>query len=161
MRTGEVAASAGVNAQTLRYYERRGLLHEPPRRDSGYRAYTSETVKVVRFIKRAQEVGFTLDEVEMLLHLAEGGPANCDAVKVLAQEKLGDLENSGWRACEQCTTPSGSSSRHAIARSGAGSVLSSKLWVACQFRAGTALSEDRAPPIQRLSARQRDEATPG
>ena len=92
MRTGEVAASAGVNAQTLRYYERRGLLHEPPRRDSGYRAYTSETVKVVRFIKRAQEVGFTLDEVEMLLHLAEGGPANCDAVKVLAQEKLGDLE---------------------------------------------------------------------
>jgi MerR family mercuric resistance operon transcriptional regulator len=81
VRTGEVAASAGVNAQTLRYYERRGLLHEPPRRDSGYRAYTSETV-----------VGFTLDAVEMLLHLAEGGPANCDAVKVLAQEKLGDLE---------------------------------------------------------------------
>jgi Hg(II)-responsive transcriptional regulator len=92
VRTGEVAASAGVNVQTLRYYERRGLLHEPPRRDSGYRAYTIETVKVVRFIKRAQEVGFTLDEVEMLLHLAEGGPASCDAVKVVAQEKLGDLE---------------------------------------------------------------------
>jgi len=92
MRTGEVAASAGVNAQTLRYYERRGLLREPPRRDSGYRAYTSETVKLVRFIKRAQGLGFTLDEVEMLLHLAEGGPASCDAVKVLAEEKLGDLE---------------------------------------------------------------------
>lgn len=92
MRTGEVAASAGVNAQTLRYYERRGLLREPPRHDSGYRAYTSETVKLVRFIKRAQGLGFTLDEVEMLVHLAEGGPASCDAVKVLAEEKLGDLE---------------------------------------------------------------------
>jgi Hg(II)-responsive transcriptional regulator len=92
VRTGQVATEAGVNVQTLRYYERRGLLPEPPRRGSGYRAYGANSVAVVRFIKRAQEVGFTLSEVEMLLHLARGGPANCEAVKELAHQKVLDLE---------------------------------------------------------------------
>jgi MerR family transcriptional regulator, mercuric resistance operon regulatory protein len=93
VRTGQVAADAGVNVQTLRYYERRGLLPEPPRRDSGYRAYSKDTVAVVRFIKRAQELGFTLGEIDTLLHLAGGGPASCEAVKGLAQEKLLDLDS--------------------------------------------------------------------
>src|SRR5579863_6150712 len=92
MRTGQVATEAGVNVQTLRYYERRGLLPEPSRLDSGYRAYGPNSVAVVRFIKRAQEVGFTLSEIEMLLHLAQGGPASCDAVKELAHQKVGDLD---------------------------------------------------------------------
>lgn len=92
MRTGQVATEAGVNVQTLRYYERRGLLPEPSRLDSGYRAYGANSVAVVRFIKRAQEVGFMLSEVEMLLHLAQGGPASCDAVKELAHQKVGDLD---------------------------------------------------------------------
>jgi len=83
---------AGVNVQTLRYYERRGLLPEPPRRDSGYRSYGAGSVAAVRFIKRAQEVGFTLSEVEMLLHLAQGGPANCEAVRELAHQKVLDLD---------------------------------------------------------------------
>jgi Hg(II)-responsive transcriptional regulator len=92
VRTGQVADQAGVNIQTLRYYERRGLLPPPPRQDSGYRSYGADAVGVVRFIKRAQELGFTLREVEMLLDLADGGPTGCDAVKALADHKLKDLE---------------------------------------------------------------------
>ena len=84
MRTGQVARQSGVNIQTLRYYERRGLLQAPPRRPSGYREYTSQAVEVVRFVKRAQELGFNLDEVESLLDLAAGGPASCDKARGLA-----------------------------------------------------------------------------
>lgn len=64
LRTGEVAARAGVNVQTLRYYERRGLLKEPERRTSGYREYPADAVQLIRFIKRAQELGFTLSEID-------------------------------------------------------------------------------------------------
>lgn len=83
---------AGVNPQTLRYYERRGLLERPPRSSSGYRAYPVDAVDVVRFVKRAQQLGFTLTEVGDLLHLADGGPDNCDAARVVAEERLADLE---------------------------------------------------------------------
>jgi len=87
-----VAAQAAVNAQTLRYYERRGLLPEPDRSASGYRAYPPEAVRRVRFIKRAQELGFTLDDIETLLHLADGGPDSCDGVRAIATAKVTDLE---------------------------------------------------------------------
>ncbi len=92
MRTGEVADQAGVNPQTLRYYERRGLLPEPPRRESGYRMYGHDAVRIVRFVKRAQELGFSLDEVESLLELAEGGPDCCDAAQRLAQQRMAELD---------------------------------------------------------------------
>ena len=69
MRIGAAAERAGVNVQTLRYYERRGLLPRPPRRTSGYREFPDEAVRVVRFVKRAQDLGFTLDEIEELLRL--------------------------------------------------------------------------------------------
>jgi Hg(II)-responsive transcriptional regulator len=92
LRTGEVAARAGVNVQTLRYYERRGLLHEPERRRSGYREYPAETVRVIRFIKRAQELGFTLTEVEDLLRLREDEGASCAEVQTAAEMKIGDIE---------------------------------------------------------------------
>ena len=69
MRIGTAAERAGVNIQTLRYYERRGLLPRPPRRRSGYREFADDAVRMVRFIKRAQDLGFTLDEVEELLRL--------------------------------------------------------------------------------------------
>ena len=64
MRIGEVAAGAAVNIQTLRYYERMGLLPKPARGSSGYRSYDAHAVRRVRFIKRAQELGFTLAESE-------------------------------------------------------------------------------------------------
>ena len=92
MRTGEVAAEAGVNVQTLRYYERRGLLPEPARRESGYRVYGPDAVRTVRFIKRAQDLGFGLREAETLLELAAGGPAPCDAARELAEDKIDELE---------------------------------------------------------------------
>jgi Hg(II)-responsive transcriptional regulator len=92
VRTSELAALAAVNPQTLRYYERRGLLAEPTRSPAGYRAYPVDAVHRVRFIKRAQELGFTLGEVETLLHLADGGPDGCDRARSLASEKIADME---------------------------------------------------------------------
>jgi Hg(II)-responsive transcriptional regulator len=88
----QVAQRAGVNAQTLRYYERRGLLPDPPRTSAGYRAYGPDAVRIVRFVKRAQELGFSLSEIEMLLHLADGGPESCDAARQLAEKKVVDLD---------------------------------------------------------------------
>lgn len=67
LRTGEVAAAAGVNIQTLRYYERRGLLAEPNRSLGGHRLYPEQTVATLRIIKAAQRLGFTLEEIADLL----------------------------------------------------------------------------------------------
>lgn len=66
---GEVAKRGGVKLPTVRYYERRGLIPEPPRTESGYRAYGVSAVNRIHFIKRAQELGFTLSEIEDLLRL--------------------------------------------------------------------------------------------
>lgn len=92
MRSSEVATEAGVNVQTLRYYERRGLLPAPERSVAGYRSYDAEAVRTVRFVKRAQQLGFSLKEIDSLLELAAGGPDNCDAAKALATEKLAELD---------------------------------------------------------------------
>lgn len=85
---GEVAKQAGVNVQTLRYYERRGLLAEPDRSPSGYRLYESEAVRIVRFIKRAQHLGFSLSEIERLLSLRDDSVGSCEQVQELAEAKL-------------------------------------------------------------------------
>jgi len=92
MRTSEVADQAGVNAQTLRYYERRGLLPEPPRSPGGYREYPVSAVSVLRFVKRAQELGFTLAEIEELLELADGGPDGCMRARALAEAHTAMLD---------------------------------------------------------------------
>jgi DNA-binding transcriptional MerR regulator len=81
-----------VNPQTLRYYERRRLLPEPERSASGYRAYGPEAVRIVQFVKRAKDLGFSLDDVETLLHLADGGPDSCEGARELATEKIGELD---------------------------------------------------------------------
>jgi MerR family transcriptional regulator, mercuric resistance operon regulatory protein len=93
MQTHEVAEQAGVNTQTLRYYERRGLLTEPPRSPAGYRDYPTSAVDVLRFVKRAQELGFSLAEVEELLALADGGPDGCDAARALAESHIAELDH--------------------------------------------------------------------
>jgi DNA-binding transcriptional MerR regulator len=92
MRTHEVAERAGVSAQTMRYYERRGILQDPPRSPAGYRDYPASAVQVLRFVKRAQQLGFTLSSVEGLLALAAGGPDSCDAARRMAEEHIGELE---------------------------------------------------------------------
>ena len=71
LRTGELAERAGVNVQTLRYYERRGLLAVPTRRPSGQREYAEDAVRLLRTIKAVQRLGFTLAEIEELLELSE------------------------------------------------------------------------------------------
>ncbi len=93
IKTGEVAARAGVNIQTLRYYERRGLLKPPPRRPSGFRKYPEEAVRIVRFIKHAQQLGFTLREIDELLRLREDRDRTCAQVQRAAEAKIEDIDS--------------------------------------------------------------------
>ena len=88
MRIGEVAAKAGVNRQTLLYYEREGLLPRPTRRDNGYREYPDDTVTVVRFIKRAQDLGFSLSEARVLNALRVSPRRDRARVGAVAEAKL-------------------------------------------------------------------------
>jgi MerR family mercuric resistance operon transcriptional regulator len=93
LRIGEVARGAGVSIQTLRYYERRGLLKRPDRRPSGYRQYAPDTIRWIRFIKRAQELGFTLTEIQDLLWLRDDQNANCADVRARASKKIDDIDH--------------------------------------------------------------------
>jgi MerR family mercuric resistance operon transcriptional regulator len=88
---GQLAQAAAVNVETVRYYQRRGLLTEPPKPLRGHRRYPSDAVKRLRFIKRAQNLGFTLDEVRGLLTLEDG--QSCRETRVLAEKKLAVIEN--------------------------------------------------------------------
>lgn len=92
LRVGQVAERAKVNAQTLRYYERRRLLPAAPRTRSGYRMFNPETVHLVRFIKRAQELGFTLEETGGLLRLRQSPPRSRRRAREMAMAKLQDVE---------------------------------------------------------------------
>ena len=91
MRIGEVAERADVNVQTLRYYERRGLLPPPRRRPSGYREYPLDTVRLVRFIRRAQELGFTLRDIQELIDLRQNRTKSRSQVRALAVAKVTDI----------------------------------------------------------------------
>lgn len=93
LRTGEVARQAEVNVETLRFYERQGILPEPPRRESGYREYPPETVDLIRFIKRAQELGFSLKEIRGLLDLREGSHRATGQVPRLVRAKIAEIEH--------------------------------------------------------------------
>lgn len=87
---GRLAGEAGVNVETIRYYQRRGLMAEPDKPTSGHRRYASDAIKRVRFIKRAQVLGFTLDEVGSLLELDEARA--CAETRELAAHKLQGIE---------------------------------------------------------------------
>jgi Hg(II)-responsive transcriptional regulator len=89
--TGEFAKRAGVNVETLRFYERRGLLPMPPRQASGYREYPPGDVRRIRFIKRAQELGFSLGEIRDLLSLRVQRGTTAAEVRSRAEAKLGDI----------------------------------------------------------------------
>jgi len=91
LRTGQLAKLAGVNKETIRYYERLGLIDEPPRRKSGYRQYTKEYVNRIRFIRRAQGLGFSLQEISELLALRVETNSVCDAVQQRAETKIQDI----------------------------------------------------------------------
>jgi len=90
---GEVAKAAEVGVETVRFYEREGLIAEPPRRQSGYRQYPPETVRRLRFIRRAKDLGFTLKEIGELLDLRVDPRKSCADVRTLAKAKMADVES--------------------------------------------------------------------
>ncbi|MDQ3711260.1 MAG: MerR family DNA-binding protein [Acidobacteriota bacterium] len=92
LTVGELAKRSEVNSQTIRYYERQGLLPKPPRSESGYRAFPLESVERIRFIKQAQELGFSLNEVKELLALQDNPLSTGADVRKLAQAKVADIE---------------------------------------------------------------------
>jgi DNA-binding transcriptional MerR regulator len=92
LRSGELARLAGVSADTLRHYERKGLLTTPHRSPNGYREYPASTLDRVRLIRRALAVGFTLDELARVFKVRAQGGAPCRQVRQLAATKLAEVE---------------------------------------------------------------------
>ncbi len=92
MTIGKAAEQGGVNLQTIRYYEREKLLPRAPRMSSGYRSFDEETVRRIRFIKRAQELGFTLAEIRQLLSLRIDHQRPSAEVRALALHKIAEIE---------------------------------------------------------------------
>lgn len=88
---GHVARLAGVGVETVRFYERKGLLEKPARKHSGYRQYSEEAVVRLRFIKRAKELGFSLREIKDLLRLWHSPTATCEDVRAVAEAKLAQI----------------------------------------------------------------------
>jgi Hg(II)-responsive transcriptional regulator len=91
LRIGRLARAAEVGVDTVRFYERAGLMPRPPRTAAGYRTYASDDVERLRFIRRAKALGFSLEEIAELLRLAEGKGGR-GGVKALAEKRLRDLE---------------------------------------------------------------------
>jgi DNA-binding transcriptional MerR regulator len=111
LRIGEIAQRAGVSVDTIRYYEKRKLLPPSPRSEGGFRLFVGETIERVRFIKQAQEMGFSLDEIKTLL--TGGGVGACGQMRDLLEAKLEQISermkslraftrtlNRHLRACE-------------------------------------------------------------
>ena len=99
LTVGKVAKAAGVGVETLRFYEREGVLDPPARTKTGYRVYDERTIDRIRFIHRAQELGFTLREIRELIVLDSDPDAECDDLRAhavnkleLIQKKINDLE---------------------------------------------------------------------
>jgi Zn(II)-responsive transcriptional regulator len=92
LKIGQLAKKAKVKVETVRYYERRGLLPDPSRRESGYRMYSETDVTRLQFIRHAQKLGFTLNEVSELLSLRVDPGITCADVKKRAEIKLNDIE---------------------------------------------------------------------
>ena len=92
IKIGHLASRAGVGVDTVRFYERRGLLAEPERTASGYRTYDPATVARLRFILRAKELGFTLKEIADLLALRRDGDP-CAEVREIAAQKIGEIDD--------------------------------------------------------------------
>ncbi len=133
LNRGEVAGAANVNIETLRYYERRGVIPPPRRSETNYRKYPAETVSRVRFVKHAQDLGFTLDEIKGLLSLRATRGARAEQVRSKAAAKMADIDKrieslQRMRAAlahliEECSgegPASGCTILHAIERGGFG-----------------------------------------
>jgi DNA-binding transcriptional MerR regulator len=91
--SGELAKAAGVSTDTLRHYERKGVLARPKREMNGYRRYPADALDRVRLVRKALAVGFTLDELAGILRVRDGGGAPCHEVRALAAAKLASIES--------------------------------------------------------------------
>lgn len=124
---GDVAKQAQVNIETLRYYERQGIVPKPPRTRSNYRLYPEDTVRRVRFVKKAQELGFSLNEIKELLSLRATRGATCLDVRRQAATKIKQIDdkilslqamrNALQELVRQCAARRGSLSECAILES--------------------------------------------
>jgi MerR family mercuric resistance operon transcriptional regulator len=92
LTVGELAKKANVNVETIRYYERRRIMPKPARTRAGYRVYPSEAVQRVRFVKRAQELGFSLKEIQELLSLRVATATTSADIRQRAESKISDIE---------------------------------------------------------------------
>src|ERR1044072_3299742 len=93
LSSGELADSAGVSRDTLRHYERKGVLPRPLRGQNGYRKYPPEALQRVQLVRRALSVGFTLDELAKVLKVRDAGGAPCEEVRKLAAQKLLNVQD--------------------------------------------------------------------
>ena len=93
-RIGEIATRAGISVETLRYYEKRGLLNAPPRTDGGFRMYSDTAVLQVRFIRQAQSLGLTLDDIRQLVsgQQRRSHPPSCSKVRDLMMRRIDDTD---------------------------------------------------------------------
>ena len=102
---GQLARRAGVGVETVRFYEREGLISEPPRRPSGYRDYPLEAVSRIVFIRRAKKLGFSLKEISELLGLRVRPRRNCAQVKQNADAKIDDIDAKIGGCCDSLQPP--------------------------------------------------------
>src|SRR5487761_98467 len=91
MQIGELAKAASVNVQTVRFYERRSLLPNPPRKESGYRVYSDADLHCLRFIRQAKALGFSLQEIGTILRMREHGECPCSEVTKIAERHLHEV----------------------------------------------------------------------
>lgn len=91
MQRAKLAQRAGCNLETIRYYEKIGMMRDPPRTTSGYRVYDDHDATRLRFILRARELGFAIEEIRGLLELVDGGKQTCAEVKLRTEQHLADV----------------------------------------------------------------------
>jgi DNA-binding transcriptional MerR regulator len=92
LKIGELAKRVGVGVETLRFYERSGLLDQPARTRAGYRLYDDEALKALEFIRRAQTLGFTLEEIRRIMDESRAGQSPCAEVREIVRRRLADLD---------------------------------------------------------------------
>jgi len=115
LKRAELASRSGCNIETIRYYEKTGMLPNPPRSPAGYRLYGDHHVARLRFILRARELGFSLEDIRGLLDLVDGGTQTCAEVKARTERHLADIrtrisdlkriERVLARTARQCSGP--------------------------------------------------------
>src|SRR5262245_55414483 len=91
LKIGEVAKRTGIGIETLRFYERSGLLNQPARTEGGYRLYDAEALRALEFIKRAQTLGFTLEEIKRVMGESRAGQSPCAEVRETVRRRLAEL----------------------------------------------------------------------